>query len=195
MFFTWGPGNVFSSWMSTPLISSSPPTCSPFPSMLHCRTSSYSDVNGPGQSWVVCTCCRCCAIDGGRTAWPASFSLVPSDLAAVASCRLGHQHLLGLHGLVKLTSCQLELLVDWHDENWHVHVLGHRDCRAPWQGGHAGGRRGTDQDVGLTCRVGRQVVSVGRGAGQGTGSVQGLHDGGSMGGSGYWVCPGPQWRW
>ena len=72
-----------------------------------------------------------------------------------------------------------------------MHVLGHRDCRAPWQGGHAGGRRGTDQDVGLTCRVGRQVVSVGRGAGQGTGSVQGLHDGGSMGGSGYWVCPGP----
>ena len=28
-------------------------------------------------------------------------------------------------------------------------------------------------------------------AGQVTGSVEGLHDGGSMGGSGYWVCPGP----
>lgn len=51
--------------------------------------------------------------------------------------------------------------------------------RAPWQGGHAGGRRGTDPDVGLTCGVGRQVVSVGLGAGggQGTGSVEGLHEG------------------
>ena len=72
-----------------------------------------------------------------------------------------------------------QFLVDWYDENWHLHVLGDQDCWASWRGGHAGGRRGTDRDVGLNCSVGRQVVSEGRGAGggQGTGSLEGLHEG------------------
>lgn len=49
----------------------------------------------------------------------------------------------------------------------------------PWRGEHAGGRRGTDPDVGLTRGVRRQVVSVdgGTGGGQGTGPVLGLHEG------------------
>ena len=103
--------------MCTPWISSSPPTQSPSSSMWHGRTTCYGD--GPGQSWAVYTFRRCCALYRGWVGayrLSSSLALVPLTLAVVANCRQGHRRLLRLHRFVRLPSCQLEFLVDLHDD-------------------------------------------------------------------------------